>query len=118
MNYADQIHYLDRKAQLYAQIDNSLIKAENGLRNKANGDLTVDLREAQVSISHPDGYRLCWWFEKAEPRKPEFIEIPRDEKTEQEAVAYMFPDPGTGIPLTDEEKKLIERYKRDAADDE
>lgn len=43
VNYSQQIHYLDPDTKRYELIDNTLIKTDAGLTNKANGDMRVAL---------------------------------------------------------------------------
>ncbi len=74
MSFGSQIHFLNPATELYDSIDNTLIPCEGGLRNKANGDMRMELLRNIISITHAKGYRLSWRIEGADQVEPKAVE--------------------------------------------
>ena len=61
--YANPIHYRDRRSGALRNINNRFVRTEDGLRNDANGNLSVVLRRNSVEVADPQDYRIGWSIE-------------------------------------------------------
>ena len=114
VTFSNPIHYLDPATRTYEPIDNSLVKTDSGLKNKANGDMAVVLQTARIIVKHPRGASLSWWIEGAEARTPEIQELKREEGTER-MLSCLFSDPEDEADLSNEQKKVRDGYLQEAA---